>query len=147
MHRNDLAPAGLLRRTAAMCYDLFLCTGLVMVLTLLLVLARGGEAIPPGSWWYGVALLAVNFLFFGFSWTHGGQTLGAQSVETASNRHGWEQADLETSGASISGRVALAASARTGTALGPVGPGRALLARSALRFTRSLSPVAGLAHP
>ena len=99
MHRNDLAAAGLGRRTAAMCYDLLLCTGLVMVLTLLLVLVRGGEAIPPGSWWYGVALLAVNFLYFGFFWTHGGQTLGARAWRlrvTAMDGSGlnWSQAAL-----------------------------------------------------
>ncbi len=79
MKRIDLPPPGLLRRSAALFYDALLFAGLVMVLTLLLVMARGGNAIPPGSWWFGLVLLGVNFLFFGYSWTHGGQTLGARA--------------------------------------------------------------------
>ena len=79
MDRHNYRPAGLPRRLAAIFYDGLLLTGLLMVLTLVLVLARGGAAIPPGSWWYGCILLGVHFLFFGFSWTRGGQTLGAQA--------------------------------------------------------------------
>lgn len=62
-----------------MCYDLLLFAGLVMVLTLALVLFRGGEAIPPASGWYEALLLAAHFAFFGISWTRGGQTLGARA--------------------------------------------------------------------
>lgn len=99
MKRTDLPPASLPRRSAAMFYDLLLFMGLVMVLTLLLVLARGGDAIPPGSWWYGAVLLGVNFLFFGYSWTHGGQTLGARAwrlrVTTMDGGGlGWQHAGL-----------------------------------------------------
>ena len=79
MHRSHLAPAGLLRRGAAIFYDLLLFAGLVMVLTLALVLLRGGEAIPPASWWYDALMLCAHFAFFGISWTRGGQTLGARA--------------------------------------------------------------------
>lgn len=79
MHRNNPVPANLLRRSAAIFYDLLLLAGLVMVVTLLLILIRGGEAIPSRSWWYGTVLLGVSFLFFGYSWTRGGQTLGARA--------------------------------------------------------------------
>ena len=79
MHPPDSTPASLLRRLAAIFYDGLLLAGLLMVLTLVLVLVRGGAAIPPGSWWYGATLLGVNFLFFRLSWTRGGQTLGAQA--------------------------------------------------------------------
>ncbi len=79
MDHNYAPAADLLRRLAAVFYDGLLLTGLFMVLTLILVLARGGEAIPAGSWWFGIALLGTNFLFFGFAWTRGGQTLGAQA--------------------------------------------------------------------
>ena len=79
MYPTDSTPASLLRRLAAIFYDGLLIAGLLMVLTLVLVLVRGGAAIPPGSWWYAATLLGVNFLFFGYSWTRGGQTLGAQA--------------------------------------------------------------------
>ena len=79
MNRNGHPSAGLPRRAAAICYDLLLLTGLVMVLTLALVLFRGGEAVPPASRWYEASLLAAHFAFFGISWTRGGQTLGARA--------------------------------------------------------------------
>ena len=99
MNRNAHAPAGLPRRAAAICYDLLLFTGLVMVLTLVLVLFRGGEAIPPASWWYEALLLATHFAFYGISWTRGGQTLGARAWKlrvTAMDGEGlsWRQAAL-----------------------------------------------------
>ena len=79
MNRKGRTSASLPRRAAAICYDLLLFAGLVMVLTLALVLFRGGEAIPPASWWYEALLLGMNFVFFGISWTRGGQTLGARA--------------------------------------------------------------------
>ncbi len=99
MNRTDPALASLPRRAAAIFYDLLLFAGLVMALTLVLVLLRGGEAIPPASWWYDILLLAANFLFFGVSWTRGGQTLGARAwrlrvTATNGNDLSWRQAAL-----------------------------------------------------
>ncbi len=79
MNRIGRASANLPRRAAAICYDLLLFAGLAMILTLALVLFRGGEAIPPASGWYEALLLAAHFAFFGISWTRGGQTLGARA--------------------------------------------------------------------
>lgn len=76
---ETLPAAGLLRRLAALSYDTLIVAGMLFFLTLVLVLARGGEAIPPGSWWYGLILLGGSFGFFGWSWTRGGQTLGARA--------------------------------------------------------------------
>lgn len=91
--------AGLRRRAAALAYDGLILTGIVFFLTLVLVVARGGTAIPPGSWWYGVTLLGAAFAFFGWSWTRGGQTLGARAwqlrVETADGGPvSWKRAAL-----------------------------------------------------
>ena len=99
MNRNAPASVSLPRRAAAIFYDLLLFAGLVMVLTLLLVLLRGGEAIPPASWWYDVLLLTANFVFFGISWTRGGQTLGARAwrlrvTAMDGNDLSWRQAAL-----------------------------------------------------
>ena len=79
MHRNDPTAASLARRAAAIFYDVLLFMGVIMALTLVLVLVRGGEAVPPATWWYDALLLGANFVFFGFSWTRGGQTLGARA--------------------------------------------------------------------
>lgn len=99
MNRNDPALASLPRRAAAIFYDLLLFAGLVMVLTLVLVLLRGGQAIPPASWWYDALLLATNFVFFGISWTRGGRTLGARAwrlrvTAMDGNDVNWRQAAL-----------------------------------------------------
>jgi uncharacterized RDD family membrane protein YckC len=71
--------AGLLSRLAAIIYDslqliavLFLATALTLPLT-------GGEAIPPNTPSFTVYLLLVCFVFFGWFWTHGGQTLGMRA--------------------------------------------------------------------
>ena len=79
MNGSDRTSASLARRAAAICYDLLLFAGLVMVMTLVLVLFRGGEAIPPATWWYDALLLFAHFAYFGVSWTRGGQTVGARA--------------------------------------------------------------------
>ena len=99
MHPSDLAPAGLLRRCAAIFYDLLLFAGLVMVLTLAIVLLRGGEAIPPATWWYDALLLCAHFAYFGISWTRGGQTPGARAwrlrvIGANGNDPSWRHAAL-----------------------------------------------------
>ena len=72
-------PAGLVRRMAAMAYDWLLLAGLMSVFTLGAILLRGGDAIPPSSWWFDAALIGIGFGFFGWFWTHGGQTLGMRA--------------------------------------------------------------------
>ena len=39
----------------------------------------GGQAVAPSSRWYQAYLLALSFLYFGWFWTHGGQTLGMRA--------------------------------------------------------------------
>ena len=72
-------PAGLVRRLAALIYDWLLLSGLLFTATLLLILLRGGAAIAPSSWWFDVILVLISFMFFGWFWTHGGQTLGMRA--------------------------------------------------------------------
>ena len=91
--------AGLARRLAALAYDSVILLGLTFFLTLILVLARGGRAIPPGSWWFGLTLMGAGFAFFTWSWTHGGQTIGARAwslrVESSDGATlGWKHAVL-----------------------------------------------------
>jgi uncharacterized RDD family membrane protein YckC len=73
------APAGLLRRLAALCYDLLLLVAVLFVVTLVVLFARGGREISPGTWWFELSLVAVSAAFFIWFWTHGGQTLGMRA--------------------------------------------------------------------
>lgn len=93
-------PAPVWRRFAAMAYDSLLMTGLLFVAAVPAVLLHGG-AIDAGSpvvrWLFVLYLAAVVFLFHGWFWTHGGQTLGMAAwgvrIVTADNtRMSWRAA-------------------------------------------------------
>ncbi len=78
------APAGLLRRLAALLYDVLLSIALAFVATFALLPLSGGEAILTST--QGVtghlyhALLFLLLLgYFGLCWTRGGQTLGMKA--------------------------------------------------------------------
>ena len=74
--------AGLTRRLLAILYDLFLLLALLFVATALAMALNRGNAIEPGQAIYPLYvayLLAVSFGFFGWFWTHGGQTLGMKT--------------------------------------------------------------------
>ena len=75
---NPILYAGIFRRMGAFSYDiilliavLFLATGILMPFT------RG--AIQPGNIGFIIYILLVIYLFFGWFWTHGGQTLGMRA--------------------------------------------------------------------
>jgi uncharacterized RDD family membrane protein YckC len=78
------APAGLLRRLAALTYDLLLTIALAFVATFALLPLADGEAILTST--QGVAgrlyhalLFVLVFAYFGLCWTRGGQTLGMKA--------------------------------------------------------------------
>ena len=72
--------AGLLRRLGAMLYDGFLLTGVMIVAAIPLPFF---QSAADGSVWVRtliqIYLILVCFLFFGWFWTHGGQTLGMRA--------------------------------------------------------------------
>ena len=76
--------AGLLRRLAALAYDLLLVIAVAFVATFAMLPLTGGEAIltstqgPVGHLYHAVLLLAV-FAYFGWCWTQSGQTLGMKA--------------------------------------------------------------------
>jgi uncharacterized RDD family membrane protein YckC len=74
---NDVTSAPLARRLAALLYDALLLVALLLVFTFLLVIARGGRALPPVAVWYEACLVASTFC--GLSWTRGGQTVGMKA--------------------------------------------------------------------
>ena len=74
--------AGLFRRLLAIFYDLFLLIAILFAATTLATMLNQGEAIEPGQFiypFYVAYLLLISFGFFGWFWTHGGQTLGMKT--------------------------------------------------------------------
>jgi len=100
--------AALWRRLAAAAYDLLLVLALLMVLTGLAIFARGGAAIDPGSIWFQLLLVSAWWLYFAWSWTHGGQTIGMRAwrlvlhSERDDNAIGWGQAGVRFLAACLS---------------------------------------------
>ncbi len=109
-------PAGVAPRLAAMTYDWLLLASIFFILTLGLILLRGGAAIAPGSWWYTALLISVSFIFYGWFWTHGGQTLGLRA---------WRLRVVRTDGGRLSWRDATRRFAAATTLLVPPGLGLA----------------------
>lgn len=76
-HTTD-SPASLLRRLAAIFYDSLLLLSVLFFATLPLIVLSG-EAVHSGQLGFQLYLLAVCFIYFGWQWTHGGQTLGMKA--------------------------------------------------------------------
>lgn len=88
--RDDLAPASVIRRFAAMFYDFILCIALMMVTVgLYMIIANlilgddtykamndSGQSIHDPL--LSSILFITLYVFFGFFWTKNGQTLGMQ---------------------------------------------------------------------
>ncbi len=89
---------GLLRRLAAVAYDTVLLLAVLFVATALILPFNSGEAFTQDQIYYPVYLLLVSFVFFGWFWTHGGQTLGMRS---------WKLVVLSQEGQALSWRQAL----------------------------------------
>ena len=99
---NTLQYAGLVRRLMAIMYDLFLLLAILFIATAIAMMANGGNAIEPGQAiypFYIVYLLVISFMFFGWFWTHGGQTLGMKT---------WKMPLQQENGDFISWKLALA---------------------------------------
>ncbi|MFT7414082.1 MAG: putative RDD family membrane protein YckC [Methylophagaceae bacterium] len=93
----------LLRHLAVVMYDLFLLIAVLLFAAAIAVgvnaLITGGQAITAGNPFFFVYLLATSFLFYGWFWTHGGQTLGMRTWKVfllSENQHkiSWRQAFL-----------------------------------------------------
>ena len=72
----------LVRRLGAVFYDGLLLFAALYLATGVALLATGPEAIAPGgplNELYLAYLVLVSYLYFGWFWTHGGQTLGMRA--------------------------------------------------------------------
>ncbi|MDD5273512.1 MAG: RDD family protein [Methylovulum sp.] len=68
-----------MRRLAAVIYDLFLLIAVFFVATALLLPLNSGVAFSRQQVFYPLYLLTIGFIFYGWFWTHGGQTLGLKA--------------------------------------------------------------------
>ncbi len=64
---------------AAVSYDCLLLFAILFVGTATVLPLNHGEAIAPNNAAYSAYLLGLSFLYFGWFWTHGGQTLGMRA--------------------------------------------------------------------
>jgi len=99
-HPNKLGrPPSFFRRLAAAAYDGLLLLAIWFFATGVLLPLNHGQAFTAGQWFYPLYLLLVSFTFYGWFWTHGGQTLGLRAwrlVVLSEDRQplSWRQAAL-----------------------------------------------------
>lgn len=86
-----------LRHLAAMVYDTLLLLSVLLVAAMIAVTFNSGEAIGKGNPFFIAYLLIVSGVFYGWFWTHGGQTLGMRAwkiylINQQQNDITWKQA-------------------------------------------------------
>lgn len=110
-------PPGLPRRLAAIAYDGLLLVGLWMVAGLpFVLLATRQDFLAPATMrlLFQGYLLLIGFLFYGWFWTHGGQTLGMRA---------WRLRLVRADGGPITWRIAALRFGSALLALAPLGLG------------------------
>ena len=73
----------LFRIFAAICYDLIVVCGILMIAGFIIVpvyhMVTHQDSIPAGNWFFRILLYLIVFSYYAFSWTCGGQTIGMKS--------------------------------------------------------------------
>jgi len=90
---------GFLRRLGAIVYDALLLMAVWFFATALLLPFNSGRAFTAEQYFFPLYLLAVSYVFYGWFWTHGGQTLGLRAwkiklADLDGGAVGWRQASL-----------------------------------------------------
>ncbi|MDT8451296.1 MAG: RDD family protein [Gammaproteobacteria bacterium] len=96
---SPATPVTLLRRLMAIFYDFFLLTAILFLATALVNAINQGRAIDPDSRYillFDLYLVSIIFFYFGWFWTHGGQTLGMKTwkiklISNDSDNVNWKQ--------------------------------------------------------
>ncbi|MCB1774209.1 MAG: RDD family protein [Gammaproteobacteria bacterium] len=106
---DNAARPGLLRRLAAIFYDSWLIAGIWLLGVIVDTFVRDeqGLGLAVSHLPLQVFLVAAPFLFFGWFWTHGGQTLGMRAWRLKLlDSHGqpvtWRQSLIRVAGAYLS---------------------------------------------
>ncbi|MDQ7075693.1 MAG: RDD family protein [Gammaproteobacteria bacterium] len=95
--QSNCTPAPLLRRLAALFYDLFLLIAVLFFASALAV-AINQAPIPKQNLGFQLYLLLVTYIFFAWFWTHGGETLGMRA---------WRLQLQSSQGGAITWRISL----------------------------------------
>ena len=103
---NNLVPVSIPRRAGAIFYDLLIIVAVLFIATIFWTAA----GVTFGHPWYRAYIAFVYFVafaYFGWCWTHGGQTVGMRVwkirlVGTGRNRFGWTGAMARSAAAVIS---------------------------------------------
>lgn len=106
----SLPAIGLFRRLMAICYDIFLLMAIIFLATAIVNAVNGGEAIdhsPAYRIFLSLYLGIIIFFYFGWFWTHGGQTLGMKTwrIQLINNQTkviSWRQVAIREITASLS---------------------------------------------
>ena len=111
--KEEKIKAGLLKIFMAIMYDTFFLSAVLIIATAIQMPLNNGKAIEQGHPYqllFGVYLLAICFGYFGWFWTHGGQTPGmktwrlkVQSIKC--NTINWPQSLLRFVAAGLSWSV------------------------------------------
>jgi len=96
MTEITVPPASLWRRIGALLYDSLILVAIWFLATALVMLVSRGH-FNPASLPFQLYLFLVSFWFFGWFWTHGGQTLGMRAwkirvSQTSGKAINWSQA-------------------------------------------------------
>jgi len=105
--KTKTAVALFFRRIAAVLYDSLVLLAVLFFATAIVLPLNSGEAFSSSQFLYPIYLFTVSFIFYGWFWTHGGQTLGLRSwkmtVLTSDQQPiNWKQAFIRFTTAIIS---------------------------------------------
>lgn len=76
---NEIPSAPLYRRLFAILYDSLLMLAILFIASAIPLIFTGGEAVEGHNLLLSGYFLLITFAFFGWFWTHGGQTLGMRA--------------------------------------------------------------------
>ena len=76
---QEQTTASVTKRLLAIIYDSFLLIAVLFLAMAMLLLISGGHEFQAGNPLITAYILLVSFIFFGWFWTHGGQTLGMRA--------------------------------------------------------------------
>jgi len=78
---------GFFRHMAIVIYDALLLLASLFFATAILLPFNNGEAFSSSQYFFPLYILFVSFIFYGWFWTHGGQTLGMKTWKITVRTH------------------------------------------------------------
>jgi uncharacterized RDD family membrane protein YckC len=82
-----MRPPGFFRHIAIIIYDGLLLLALIFLATAIVLPFNNGEAFSSSQFFFPIYILCVSFVYYGWFWTHGGQTLGMKTWKIRIRTH------------------------------------------------------------